>query len=723
MDPKLKILLLEDDRADAGLIEHCLRKEKLNCEFHLSMDKSDFLDALEQFSPDVILSDHSLPQFNSSDALSTARERYPNIPFIMVTGTASEEFAAHIIKQGADDYILKDRMARLPSAIKAAIQQRRALKEIADYKYALDQSAIVAITDQKGIILYANTNFCKISKYAPHELIGQDHRIINSGHHPASYIKTLWATIAHGKIWRGEFCNKAKDGTLYWVDTTIIPFLNEKGKPYQYLSIRADITQKKTAEYLLKVSEEKYRTIFFKSPLPKWIFDQETLYFLEVNDAAVEHYGYSRDEFLAKTIMDIRPREDINDLMNDISRIKKNPGIRRGTWRHVKKNGELIVVETTAHQITYMGRKARLVVANDITKKLKAEEELRRSEIRLNEAQAIAHISSWEIEFASNKHVWSDELYQIFRVHKTDTSPSIELFLSFIHPDDREAASRVIYDALKNFTESEANFRFIRKDGKQRFGFIEWRFEFDAKKNPIRLYGILQDITEHKEAEEALKKMERRITDQKIQEQKKIARAIIKAQEKERNHLGQELHDNINQILAGTKMFLGSAGKKNKEVKELISYPLELIDSAIEEIRTLCQKLATPVKDINLKELINELLDHFREHSEVKTNLTYDIPEGIISDELKVNIYRIIQEQVNNISKHAEAKNVSVFTGLFQQEIKIMITDDGNGFDVNKKRKGVGISNMINRAGSFNGTVEITSEPGKGANITVSIPC
>lgn len=284
-------------------------------------------------------------------------------------------------------------------------QLKASLKEVGDLKAALDEHAIVAITDPQGKITYVNGKFCAISKYSRDELIGQDHRIINSGYHPKAFIHDIWSTIGRGRVWHGEIKNRAKDGSFYWVETTIVPFLYENGKPRQYVAIRADITERKAAEEKLKATAKEVLDL-------KTALDEHAIVAITdprgrisyVNDKFCAISKYSREELLGQDHRIINsayhPKAFIRDIWTTIARGQ----VWHGEIKNKAKDGSYYWVDTTIVPFLDEEGKPRQYVAirADITERKAAEETIRRLntdlEIRVKERTTQLEFVNRELE-------------------------------------------------------------------------------------------------------------------------------------------------------------------------------------------------------------------------------------------------------------------------------------------------------------------------------------
>lgn len=446
----------------------------------------------------------------------------------------------------------------------------------------------IKLLNREGIILEMNpAGLAMIEAESAEQVIGQNAFNIILPEYRGAF-KKLVANVFKGSEEKLTFRIKGLKGRVLWMETHCVPFRNATGNITAMLSVTRDITESKNAQARLLASEERYKYLFNNNPASIIIWDMNTLQILEVNETAVELYGYTKEEFLKLTVLDIRPDDEKKRLREMVEEVKKTAFCKKTMrWRHITSQGNTIIMKITAHRIQYDGKNAVLSLGSNITEKVLLENSL-------NEERKIRH--------------------------------------------------------------------------------------------------------------------------------RQITEAVITGQEKERTQLGEELHDNINQILASTKLYLECSLKDANPRADLVNESKLLIEKAMTEIRKLSKTLLPPsLGEVGLLQALNELADNIKQVNELAISIHWnDVNENELPNKLKLTIFRIIQEQLNNVIKHADAKHVIVSISKSNSTLSISVKDDGQGFEPELKRNGVGLRNITSRAEVNNGSVVIDSKPGNGCELTVN---
>lgn len=305
---------------------------------------------------------------------------------------------------------------------------------------------------------------------------------------------------------------------------------------------------------------------------------------------------------------------------------------------------------------------------------------------------------------------------RIYGIEQGRKDISLEEWLSYIHPDDRNYVKENIGRISPGAKDLSFYHRIIR-NGEIRYLLSTSRMEYDENNNPGNVYGVIHDITE-------IKKLELELLEQQAHEQHKITAAILKAEEKERNAIGQELHDNINQILTGIKLQLSRIRDISEETKVVVDMSTNYLNETINENRKIARELTMPdFKNTSLIDQLNCLTDYMLSQSVARKKIdTLCFDEEILSPEQKLTVYRVLQEQCTNITKYAKADTVNISLSTKKGICKMTVADNGVGMNAGKPSSGIGLRNIQSRLSLLQGTVSVQSSEGKGFALEISFP-
>jgi PAS domain S-box-containing protein len=570
--------------------------------------------------------------------------------------------------------------------------------ELERQQQALDSHAIVSVADINGTIVYANEKFCQISGYSIEELIGKNHRIVKSSMHPPKFYAEMWDTIVKGGIWHGEVCNRRKDGSFYWVDTSIVPFVDAEGFPYHYISIRTDITHVKENEQRLERSQA-----FANIGTWDWNIQTGELFWSE----RITHlFGYPAGK-LAHTYenflnaMHTDDMQRVGDAINDC--------VERGIGYHIEHR--CVWPDGSIHWLLQSGDAVRnakgtplhmLGLVQDITPRKQAELGIIESNARLHEAQSMAHLGNWEANLDSGEMSWSDEVYHIYGTDKAKFVPTLDAFKNLIFPED----AALVYEHEKRTVKTgglDIVHRIVRPDGNIRYVHELGHGKHDADGKLRLLKGTVQDVTKQK------------LDEQELTQAKEAAEAASRAKSEFLASISHELRTPLNAILGFSQLFsmdeqLPQATRNNSlQIERAGKHLLSLVNDLIDLARIESNKIELSMEPVKIKEVVCDSLNMVQSMAHDKGIKIILVQCEMMDFNVIADFNRLRQSLINlltNAIKYNKSDGkVHVLCEAVDGKVHIAVTDSGVGIPAEKQGR---IFNAFDRLGEERGEIEGT---------------
>ena len=613
------------------------------------------------------------------------------------------------IKNAQGEVVGASKVARDVTARNRAEEQLRAsFKEIVDLKAALDEHAIVAITDPQGKITYVNDKFCAISKYAREELLGQDHRLINSGFHPKEFIRDLWTTIAHGRVWHGEIKNKAKDGSFYWVDTTIVPFLNEQGKPRQYVAIRADITARKNAELalrekeaLLHASDRRLAEIVHGMTEACFALDADWR-FAFVNDRGETLLRHTREEMLGRSIWEV---------FHKLVGTPMEKHYRRAMAERVPVSFEAFspIAECWLDIRLFPTGDGLAAFLLDIDARRKAEASVAESEKRFRTMVNSIPQLAW-VARADGFIVWYNERWYQY----TGTTPEQMEGWGWQSVHD----PGVLPEVMENWTRAivsgqpfEMEFPLRGADGQFRTFLTRVHPFKDEEGRVVQWFGTNTDVDTLKEAEETVRLLNAEL------EQRVIQRTTqLEAANKELEAFSYSVSHDLRAPLraidgfsqAVIEDYAAQLPADGQEYLETIRQSAQKMGALIDDLLTFSRLSRSPLRrrTIPMDALVDSVLDDLRpQQAGRKVEIRRSpLPAGWGDPALLRQVWINLLSNALKYTLRRPAAVVEIGSRVENGETIYFVRDNGTGFDMRYAGKLFGVFQRLHRADEFEGT-------------------